>query len=123
MNTQTPHGWLESLDIGHQFAIVISPWIGPEIHTIIRVTPKQLVFKLGALEKRIDRQTGRLIGRGMYGFIGPVTDELQERIEVRALAAALYRLKEKELRALPLATLRQAHALLTTPEVKNDQAA
>lgn len=78
--------WLRSLKAGDEFAFDGGRYSPPEIYTVGRVTPTQIIVNEGKrLERRFCRTKGRLKGGSSYTRIAPVTDEIRVQIELSDL--------------------------------------
>lgn len=129
MSEMTPQEfaqWLKALDVGDQFAIWIgSNWSKPhDIFTITRVTATQLVYRNGAVVGRINRKTGRPLGKNRYSTIKPITAEIINANRRHDLLVALRYMREEDLKKLPTEALQAAFdALNPKTEVNHEQAA
>lgn len=103
--------WLRGLKEGDQAALNASRYHAPEILTIGRVTPTQLVVSPGsARERRFDRKTGRERGSSSYSQLRPVTPAILDAIDREALTSWLsnlgYSIGRSDGAKLTLTTLR-----------------
>jgi hypothetical protein len=109
--------WLRSLRPGHKVAVRQSRGTTYDIYEVDRITPTQIVVKFnGRLDYRYNKKNGDRIGGGRGGFnfpggIEPVTNEIIEANEERALRHWFDTVGENN-KGLDLTTLRALKAAI-----------
>jgi hypothetical protein len=123
MITKTPqyHEWKRDLKVGDEVAVNRRNRYGVpfEIWTVKKFTPTQIVLQNGAAEQRVNRDTGRILGKNSYRDIEPLTQKMRDANERARLVTDIDMLKTTALQKVPLDNLRQAWLLLSVEEVKN----
>lgn len=98
----TPKDWLSNLKVGDEIAVWQYRY--PEIRTIERLTPTQLVLDGGTL--KFNRTTGNRVSSDKWISltIGPVTDDVKETVD---RAKAIRQLRSIDWSLLPTPLLLQ----------------
>jgi hypothetical protein len=100
--------WTEALIVGDTVARATGGWQkNYEIGRVVRMTKTQIVVSFNGDESRYRRDSGYPVGRGIS--LRPVTDEVRETIERRALEDWFWEVQERVRRVekpVPLAALR-----------------
>lgn len=77
--------WLSSLQVGDEVALPRADLIA----VVTRLTPKQIIIGQAPRESRFDAGTGYSIGGSAFTTLQPVTDDLRQRIKIKANRARI----------------------------------